>query len=1629
MTQFSASYRTLCELTDGELALFLRNASKKHTEESITSFLRDGVEREGIPPSVFCIWLSIAKQEQTLAAAMYVKSRYVRRCAIGRLGKALKCKTWHATWRSIGGIEGLLALFERSSVEDVLYLVKALRPSAKSAQHDAQKQNELMTLFKALLPQWFPESPHKTTDRRRLSHIYAFLLPVCSPEFIMDFLSKIANSLGQSKLYADKRLLLVSFDELQRRAKDRVTSNSSDPSWIKECLPKLLQHLPPLPSTRFPGWSVSMEFSMVMLQDLANNSESKVLSPEMTLTVLIMPLLRRLKAKKVGATAIREVLDLSVKYASQHKHLPRSHPFSGPHKESFYSYVSRQWSRNTALFERTLESTLKLMGKMSSIYVNQCNAYLLGVPKFRRFHLLRLLGKFACGQEVDIEDTVSLSVMKVETVWDQKIFLSLLPKDALQLLESLTESLGQDPRLTLSSQNSLGHRRAETYSTNADIRLTKIILAHGSDAAFKEAKGIVEEKKKLSIRSREQGERCFHAEGALLFSVASNSLALYGETLEWSRRYIRDSLTVKGIFSAAIVKTEEGIALLSGLEPPYDRLSKADISSRVRLGNEILLKFLDFACAAIREPSFHRWDWESSLALFTSVVRARISRSAIFQEKLKLSVEELYEIVWKDTLAMLLKAESIGLSEDYNDLGFNETGGVISDMGTVRRKELDQASARFFDDLAQARNTLWVEKRALDDPATTTLPEPWPRGLPIQDLVPLHADDPWDNNLSFPYLMERAEAVVFMPREVACAQAPGKNERKTVISFVDDLGHALGLFVNAAASKKEREERISRAWNHALSDFSVHTITHSENMRRWGSTFQTALWDTFYKDKSNGFEEADRWQIAVPNDADVHASIEWNPDEGKPEAVESRYVDATVVDCCANVIMFETYQGEKYQLELSGYKPQGIWNLHRLNREALRSGKTMEAYIACALLSLDAAKKGPSRVLSVAFPETGSSKRYPPLFLDGDFLNQDFHHSSAFEVLEKWLPRVPSNMLLSIAQGAFDTLSRASSDSPEVRTIEAILYKTLRLLSRSDKPAIALDLVCRAVLDRPDSSSWYRQIFTRRLFKILSPIQAMEFVENFANRLTASKSRSMSTTSKANEGGEKPSSGSAMKITTVKMLAEVLKDADVFSVPTAISILKQISLATSHIDVRVAVVSATIALVASTPNNELSDFVLSEVESFLVSLTPVVGSLSERDGPKEDMWTTSYTNKDLPAVDSEAPLYDLLTEARSNKADLPKSIIQTIDRKVLVPAIDESIRNNKKWIELFIVKHGLKLNVEDYPIPPKNWEILKDMVERYVQWLPARYLELYHTYLVCLLTPASEIRKATEKVQENPQLRGTEEGRHFLDVFSHAKVVRHLRNTSHASLLKRAWKWPQVEGAANLELVKQHTLHMARVILEADDVTLKMWNYFIGPYEISANWLPVDDRKTWNAVIKPLLRKFIDMAESYRTQRWQQDRARRPRRLPPTLPLRLMLLSHPYMESTEEQNDETFASELCTTIDQLAEGRQPYHRDFKELKRGASKGPPQQCGRVACIVASVSTVAAGGSLPLGTLLRIELADALLREGELTDTVLEECRNLVRSWFESGCEQVRETAWRLKNELYWLSHQHGKEVLP
>ena len=132
--------------------------------------------------------------------------------------------------------------------------------------------------------------------------------------------------------------------------------------------------------------------------------------------------------------------------------------------------------------------------------------------------------------------------------------------------------------------------------------------------------------------------------------------------LLWARRYSRDALTIKELYSPQALQTVEGLDVLCGIlrRPKTHAISVEQVKDEVRRGSQILLLLLETATMSLHEPSFYLPNWNAVFHLFGTVTKMRLERSVKLQSYLGLSEEQMYDIIWQETKEMLLRAEQIG---------------------------------------------------------------------------------------------------------------------------------------------------------------------------------------------------------------------------------------------------------------------------------------------------------------------------------------------------------------------------------------------------------------------------------------------------------------------------------------------------------------------------------------------------------------------------------------------------------------------------------------------------------------------------------------------------------------------------------------------------------------------------------------------------------------------------------------------------------------------------------------------------------------------------------------------------------------------------------------------------------
>ena len=640
----------------------------------------------------------------------------------------------------------------------------------------------------------------------------------------------------------------------------------------------------------------------------------------------------------------------------------------------------------------------------------------------------------------------------------------------------------------------------------------------------------------------------------MFYAIASGSLTLYHEVINWSRRYIKDPMTVRVVFGSESILTTEGIELLSGMYSGELQVAATAADHwQVAEGNRILFDLFKHACASLNEPSFNVDDWDAVKRIYRLVIEKRMRTATFLQHHDHASEEIIYIKVWRDTLNFLVELESAACKPEHERLCFNSAAGPLS-HGTpysVRTNPvaLSSASYLFLDTLAKARDELWKDIRSSYSPATTILGQPWPRGLPVQCLVPFDLVNSEARGFT-PFLSSRVPNVVFISQLDSEADIPRDEEARSAIgAFVDSFETSLRIHILQLPKGRLRYEEVTRAWQHAMK-ITLARMVESEAIRFWRSRFESAL--PFMKlDLPMTELECQEYPILPLTDGGDETQ-DWDPATNQPAAIKQRQLPARAIDCflCNSTTTINVFAFfNEPHVTIPPYEPSPVWEVRDWK---LVPAAVEEGLIASALLYIDSTNNEGSRTLAKPFPSS-RAVRYPSLILDSDFLLARSRSSTqAIELVRAMINRVPSTLILSLATGTLSTSKKAAQAEDDI-TASATACELLALCTKSDQPQLACNLIMRTVIERPDTSAWHRQLLSWTFLCRLSATDATQLLLNFARAIEAKlDERSCETVEDANE--QQPT----VKVTTVKHLAQLLNESAFISPYESLGILSSL---------------------------------------------------------------------------------------------------------------------------------------------------------------------------------------------------------------------------------------------------------------------------------------------------------------------------------------------------------------------------------------------------------------------------------------------------------------------------------------
>ncbi|KAF8849564.1 hypothetical protein BDZ45DRAFT_229430 [Acephala macrosclerotiorum] len=204
-------------------------------------------------------------------------------------------------------------------------------------------------------------------------------------------------------------------------------------------------------------------------------------------------------------------------------------------------------------------------------------------------------------------------------------------------------------------------RGSQSKPTRGDLAN---FLGETKDLDAKDPKTYLEKYKRLATIESGKNQRASFAETALQCSIATGSIEIYGNT-ELGSQAFHERLPhcQKNILKLypQILRLYCSAVSLSEAPDEIHKFGRAAIAAKIREANKVILELVETACLALKEPSFFAQDRTATVTLISDIVKPRCIQVEQPQQELELSSDDVYEVMWKDTLALASQLERMSV--------------------------------------------------------------------------------------------------------------------------------------------------------------------------------------------------------------------------------------------------------------------------------------------------------------------------------------------------------------------------------------------------------------------------------------------------------------------------------------------------------------------------------------------------------------------------------------------------------------------------------------------------------------------------------------------------------------------------------------------------------------------------------------------------------------------------------------------------------------------------------------------------------------------------------------------------------------------------------------------------------
>ena len=216
-------------------------------------------------------------------------------------------------------------------------------------------------------------------------------------------------------------------------------------------------------------------------------------------------------------------------------------------------------------------------------------------------------------------------------------------------------------------------------------------------------------------------------------------------------------------------------------------------------------------------------------------------------------------------------------------------------------------------------------------------------------------------------------------------------------------------------------------------------------------------------------------------------------------------------------------------------------------------------------------------------------------------------------------------------------------------------------------------------------SSRHRRLLSRGQFRRLPADDARACITLFADGIIAklNEQKKARETEKEKADDNKTGAPPLVKVTTIKLLAQLLSDAEFMSMSFALSVLKVLIEKTSHIDIRREVVNSLLGMLRTAPPTSVEQIIIA-----LEATIPIAGNIRERRPITEDEWNHIEESLELPelttmlSIKEDAPmLASLLNSLKYPPRNQPVCMCDgVLVERILIPIIENLKKQTERWV-------------------------------------------------------------------------------------------------------------------------------------------------------------------------------------------------------------------------------------------------------------------------------------------------------------------------------------------------------------